>query len=93
MKDNEQATHHSHLTTMLCKQCMEAADITGATFEEVDKCHSTAEGENLLHEIGVETANLDPPLYFIPWILLDEVNPGNARELPTLTGVQRPRMA
>ena len=62
---------------------MEAADITGTTFEDVDRCHSTPEGENLLHEIGVETANLDPPLYFIPWILLDEVNPssspGNAR--------------
>ena len=55
---------------------MEAADITGTTFEEVDKCHGSAEGENLLHDIGVETANLDPPLYFIPWILLDEVNPG-----------------
>ena len=56
---------------------MEAADIGGATFEEVDKCHSSAEGENLLHDIGVETVNLDPPLYFVPWILLDEVNPGN----------------
>ena len=54
---------------------MEAADITGTTFEEVDKCHGSAEGESLLHDIGVETANLDPPLYFIPWILLDEVNP------------------
>ena len=56
---------------------MEAADIGGTTFEEVDKCHSSAEGENLLHDIGVETLNLDPPLYFVPCILLDEVNPGN----------------
>jgi len=54
------------------QNCMEAADIGGATFEEVDKCHSSAEGENLLHDIGVETLNLDPPLYFVPWILLDE---------------------
>jgi len=54
------------------QNCMAAADITETTFEEVDKCHSSAEGENLLHDIGVETANLDPPLYFIPWILLDE---------------------
>ena len=63
---------------------MAAADITEVTFEEVDKCHSSAEGENLLHDIGVETANLDPPLYFIPWILLDEVKP--SRKCPPLQG-------
>ena len=63
---------------------MAAADITETTFEEVDKCHSSAEGENLLHDIGVETANLDPPLYFIPWILLDEVKP--SRKCPPLQG-------
>ena len=86
MKDKKQATRQSHHTTVvLCKQCMEAADITGTTFEEVDKCHGSAEGENLLHDIGVETANLDPPLYFIPWILLDEVNPGYARAAAYIT--------
>ena len=63
---------------------MAAADIAETTFEEVDKCHSSAEGENLLHDIGVETANLDPPLYFIPWILLDEVKP--SRKCPPLQG-------
>ena len=63
---------------------MAAADIAETTFEEVDTCRSSAEGENLLHDIGVETANLDPPLYFIPWILLDEVKP--SRKCPPLQG-------
>ena len=79
MKDNDQTA--TDCVRTMCKQCMEAADITAATFEEVDDCHDSAQGENLLHDIGVETANLNPPLYFIPWILLDEVNPGNAHRL------------
>jgi hypothetical protein len=53
---------------------METAGITSPTYEEVDNCHSSTEGENLLHDIGVETQNLDPSLYFIPWILLDGVS-------------------
>ncbi len=49
------------------------AGISSPSFEEVDKCHSSNEGENYLHDFGVETQNLDPEVYFIPWIMFDGV--------------------
>ena len=31
------------------------------------------EGSTLLHDIGVETKGLDPPLRTVPWTLFNEV--------------------
>ena len=43
------------------------------SYAEVDTCHSSNHGENLLHGYRLETVNLDPEHYFIPWITLDNV--------------------
>ena len=32
------------------------------------------EGATLLHDIGVETKDLDPPLYGVPWTLFNGVS-------------------
>ena len=33
-----------------------------------------SQGSELLHALGVETHNLDPALYFVPWILFNGVS-------------------
>ena len=47
--------------------------INEPNYEEVDFCRLTNVGENLLHDFGVETAQLRPEHYFIPWITIDNV--------------------
>ena len=47
--------------------------IAGPSFEEIDECHSSEFGENLLHDFGVQSETLDPSYYFIPWITIDNV--------------------
>jgi len=59
-----------HLAT---EKCMENLMINQPSYELVDFCHSTNPGENLLHNYGVETAQLNPQHYFIPWITFDNV--------------------
>ncbi len=52
---------------------MTEAGIVDPNIDQIRKCHDSIEGENLLQAIGEETLNLDPGLYFVPWITLDEV--------------------
>ena len=47
--------------------------ISEPSYAEVDACHSSNQGENLLHGYGIETNQLDPEHYFIPWITFDNV--------------------
>ena len=47
--------------------------INEPNYEEVDFCRLTNVGENLLHDFGVETAQLNPEHYFIPWITFNNV--------------------
>jgi len=54
------------------EKCMEHLGmIAGPSFEEIDECHSSEFGENLLHDFGVQSETLDPSYYFIPWITID----------------------
>ena len=48
--------------------------INEPNYEEVDFCRLTNVGENLLHDFGVETAELNPEHYFIPWITFNNVS-------------------
>ena len=54
-------------------QCMEEVGITEPRFDEVEKCHNSVKGQDLLHAIGVRTQSLKPSLYFIPWIRINKV--------------------
>eukprot|EP00091_Calanus_sinicus_P002605 TRINITY_DN12688_c0_g1_i1.p1 TRINITY_DN12688_c0_g1~~TRINITY_DN12688_c0_g1_i1.p1 ORF type:complete len:138 (+),score=39.32 TRINITY_DN12688_c0_g1_i1:472-885(+) len=53
--------------------CLADLDISTTTAEEVNECANSDEGSNLLHEYGVETKNLDPKLYSVPWVLFNDV--------------------
>jgi len=41
--------------------------------EAILDCANSDQGSDLLHTLGVETHNLDPALYFVPWILFNGV--------------------
>ena len=43
------------------------------TKEAVDNCAHSVTGQNVLHDIGIETKNLKPSLNFVPWILINGV--------------------
>ena len=47
--------------------------ITEPSYQEIDQCHSSNEGQNLLYFYGLETDNLEPACYFIPWITFENV--------------------
>ena len=48
--------------------------ITEPSYQDIDQCHSSIEGQNLLYNYGLETDALEPSCYFIPWITFDNVN-------------------
>ena len=52
---------------------MEKLSIMNPTYESVDDCSKSVDGENLLQANGLETNHLDPQLYFVPWITFDRV--------------------
>merc|ERR550517_354443 len=52
--------------------CLETLQVTTTSPERVSECVDSSEGPNLLHDIGVETKNLDPPLTGVPWILFND---------------------
>ena len=54
--------------------CLEMLDITTTSPEDVRACVETDQGSNLLHDIGVETKNLQPSLTGFPWILFNDVS-------------------
>ena len=53
---------------------MDDLTINEPSYDEVDYCHLSNVGENLLHDFGVETSELNPEHYFIPWITFDNVS-------------------
>ena len=55
------------------EKCIGTLNIDGVIFEEIEECHSSAVGENLLHDFGVKTDDLNPSCTFIPWITIDNV--------------------
>ncbi|XP_069985912.1 GILT-like protein 1 [Penaeus vannamei] len=50
----------------------ECARVAGVGLTDVARCHHTAEGEALQREIGERQRQLDPSLYYVPWILIND---------------------
>ena len=42
------------------------------SFQEIEECHSSDVGENLLYNFGVKTH--DEGVYFVPWLNIDGVS-------------------
>ena len=54
--------------------CLETTGVTTTSPEAVMACAETEAGANLLHDLGVETYGLEPPLTGVPWLLFDGVS-------------------
>jgi len=50
--------------------CLSSSTTSDVTSLQVEECMMN-EGATLLHDIGVETKDLDPPLYGVPWTLFN----------------------
>ncbi|XP_027232210.2 gamma-interferon-inducible lysosomal thiol reductase-like [Penaeus vannamei] len=49
------------------------AEVSGVNYTRVYDCFNSVEGQQLQHEVGVKQAQLNPPLNYVPWILINEV--------------------
>ena len=54
--------------------CLNSLGIKTTSLGRVEACSKTDVGSNLLHNIGVETKDLDPTLNFVPWVLFNNVS-------------------
>ena len=52
---------------------MDTIAIQTPTKELVDTCAKSVPGQKILHDIGLETQSLQPPLTFVPWIIINGV--------------------
>ena len=55
-------------------ECMEELGVSATTPEAVVQCAQSDQGARLLHQLGLETKSLDPPLYAVPWFLFNNVS-------------------
>merc|ERR1712029_241031 len=62
------------------RKCMEETGVTSPTIDEVLKCATGDEGNQLFAQFGLETQSLDPPHEYVPWILFDQVHDDNIEE-------------
>ena len=60
--------------------CLETLGIMTTSLDDLVQCVESEQGELLLHEIGEETLNLNPPLTGVPWLLFNDVRFQNNRE-------------
>nr|AKS48281.1 gamma-interferon induced thiol reductase GILT1 [Scylla paramamosain] len=49
-----------------------AAEV-GADWAPLEQCVNSIEGQNLLHDVAVQQEQLQPKLYFVPWIIVKDV--------------------
>lgn len=52
---------------------MTELNIVDPTYPEVEQCRFSNEGEQILHDFGVETQALEPPASWVPWITINNV--------------------
>lgn len=49
------------------------AAAVGVEWAPLEQCVNSLEGQNLLHDVAVIQDQLQPPLYFVPWIIVNDV--------------------
>jgi len=54
-------------------KCITSLGIKSTTPEKIASCAGSDHGSELLHDIGVDTGNLEPPLDYVPWIIFNDV--------------------
>lgn len=53
---------------------LQCAQQTGVDFPPVEECYNSVEGHILLHEVGVKQNALNTTVYWVPWILINDVS-------------------
>ena len=61
------------LTTLLAVFMLQCAKQTGVDYAAVLACTGSSLGNQLLHEMALETENLDPPHKNVPWVVVNRV--------------------
>ena len=54
--------------------CLSQLDITTTSVERISECAESEEGSRLLHDIGLQTEALTPPLTGVPWLVFNNVS-------------------
>ena len=54
--------------------CLEELGITTTSPDAISGCADSDEGSLLLHDLGVATHGLNPPLTFVPWVIFNDVS-------------------
>ena len=72
-------------------ECIGLVGTKSVTVKEVEDCANSDEGSNLLHDFGLKTQALDPPLTFVPWQIFNNVSKTTTHSVAdvTLPGVPR----
>lgn len=52
----------------------QCAEVVGVEWAPIEKCTESVEGEQLLHQAGLEQAALVPKPNYMPWIFLNDVS-------------------
>ncbi|KAG0699043.1 Gamma-interferon-inducible lysosomal thiol reductase [Chionoecetes opilio] len=52
---------------------LNCAGEVGADWKPIEECVGSLEGQNLLHDVGVQQEQLKPPMKFVPWIIVNDV--------------------
>ena len=55
-------------------KCLSGLGIVTTSAARIEQCAASARGEALLHEVGIRTQTLDPPLDFVPWLTFNDVS-------------------
>ena len=53
--------------------CIASLGLQSVTAQEVAACAGSELGSSLLHEVGLKTKSLQPPLTSVPWLLYNDV--------------------
>ena len=67
-------------------KCLSGLGIVTTSAARIEQCAASARGEALLHEVGIRTQTLDPPLDFVPWLTFNDVSSAVKRSIGSTTG-------
>jgi len=65
---------------MKTKECMQKFNVNNVKFDEVDRCVSRKEGNWLMYRLSKETASLNPPHHYAPWVTIDKKHSPDAED-------------
>lgn len=53
---------------------LQCAELSGIDFQVIEECYNSVAGHILLHEVGLKQKALNTSVYWVPWILINDVS-------------------